>query len=140
MANFFVLTVTNTKAIVKVIATSTIHLATDILVPAGPGSETVLTAPVPTVNILGVMWTGAAASTINVTRNSESILDIFAQAAQSLFFNQQNEGFVDNRQNTSDIVVTISGAAELYLLLRKVAGYKTSATIDQLGSHGVEGV
>ena len=40
----------------------------------------------------------------------------------------------DTVNNTSDIVITITGKAQIYLELRKVSGYQTTYTPEQTGS------
>lgn len=113
---------THQEAVVKVAGTAaaeTIALATDI---TAAGQEV---GGTPTVNIVGVTWTGAINGIITITRNSVVIMTLQAGAAGTLDFSGQGM-LPDSVQNTSDIVVTISGAqAECWLRLRKVAGYVT---------------
>ena len=51
-------------------------------------------------------------------------------------FDFEGQGFRDNTENSSDIVVAISGAeAHIYLTLRKVSGYATKVETAQFGSY-----
>ena len=78
-----------------------------------------------TVNIVGLVWTGAANGIVTITRNSVVIYTLQANAAGFLDFSGQ--GMVpDTVNNTYPVVITMSGAqAECWIRLRKVAGYKT---------------
>ena len=114
---------THGEAVVKVAGTAaseTIALATDLL-NAGQALDGVTQS----VSIVGVTWTGAADGVITITRNSAVIMTLQANAAGALEFGGQMM-IPDSVNNTSDVVVTISGAqAECWLRLRKVSGYKT---------------
>lgn len=124
---------THQEAVVKVAGTGeaeTISLASDILA-AGQALDGVTQ----TVNIVGATWTGAADGIITITRNSIVIMTLQANAAGALEFGGQMM-LPDTIENTSDIVVTVSGAqAECWLRLRKVGGYKTTVEPEQFGSH-----
>lgn len=88
-----------------------------------------------TVNIIGATWTGAADGVITITRNSVVIMTLQANAAGMLYFDGQSM-VPDSIQNTSDIVITVSGAqAEVWLKLRKVSGYKTTIEPEQFGPY-----
>ena len=123
---------THGEAVVKVAGTDaagTIDLGDDLL-PTGQ----VLDGSTQAVNIIGVSWTGAANGIITITRNSVVIMTLQANAAGSLEFGGQMMQ-PDSIANTSDIVVTISGAqAECWLRLRKVSGYKTTIEPEQFGA------
>jgi hypothetical protein len=120
---------THQEAVVKVAGTAaagTISLASDLL-PTGQ----VLDGDTQTVNIVGVTWTGAADGIITITRNSVVVMTLQANAAGALEFNGQMM-LPDTIGNTSDLVVTISGAqAECWLRLRKVGGYKSTIETEQ---------
>ena len=122
---------THQEAVVKVAGTAaagTISLASDLL-PTGQA----LDGGTQTVNIVGVTWTGAADGIVTVTRNSVVVMTLQANAAGALEFNGQMM-LPDTIENTSDVVVTISGAqAECWLRLRKVGGYKTTVEPEQFG-------
>jgi hypothetical protein len=124
-----VLRLTNNYAGVKANAagTYTFSLATDLLLPSEVVSGT------PTVDIYGATFSGEAASTITVSRNSVDIFNISPSTASSIDFSQM--GMKETINNTSDIVVVITGKAQIYLELRKSAGYKTKLEFEQFGSH-----
>lgn len=121
------------EALVKVTAnttadTSTITLATDLLA----ASEQLITTAngypatiAPLVNIAGVVWTGAANTEITIVRNSIRIFTLQANAAGFLDFGGQLFP-PDSIQNDQNIVVTFTGQGEVWLRLRKVAGYKST--------------
>lgn len=119
----------NTMAVVKVTDTQTIDLDVDIKTTA----ETIAATGV-VVNIIGMDFTGAAGSTITLVRNGITIATIAPEHSYQIKF----EEFADNIQNTQDIVVTITGNANIWLKLRKVSGFISGNTVDQLGSHGTE--
>lgn len=114
---------TNNSAAFKITDTQTISLAVDCLLT---GKESAVS---PVCNISRFLWSGAAASTITVTRNSVKILDIAASAGCNLDFSQCE--FNDNVENTKDIVVTITGNAQLYIVLKKQSGYNTFIETEQ---------
>lgn len=122
---------THQEAVVKVAGTAaagTVALATDLL-PTGQA----LDGGTQTVNIVGVTWTGATGGIITITRNSVVVMTLQTDAAGALDFGGQMM-LPDTIQNTSDVVVTISGAqAECWLRLRKVGGYKTTVEPEQFG-------
>ena len=122
-----ILRLTNSSAGLKCsgAATHTITLATDLL----KASEVIQGTP--TVNIQKVMWCGAAASTINITRNAVSIMDINSATAGSVDFSVFDMNETTN--NTHNIVVTITGNAQIWLTLRKITGYATKIEPEQYG-------
>ena len=121
------------ESVVKVAGTAasaTISLASDLL----HTNQALTSGGTPTVNIVGVCWSGASTSTITIVRNSVTILSIPADQPDN--FNFEGLGFVDTIGNTSDIVVTIAGAeAALYLRLRKVSGYDDKVETAIYGSY-----
>ena len=112
------------EALVKVAGTDgnvTINLDTDLL-----STSEVLSGVTPTVNIAAVTWTGSVAGIITITRNNVVVMTLNAGASGFLDFGGQIFP-PDSTENTSDIVVTISGGqAECWIRLRKVAGYKNT--------------
>lgn len=114
---------TNQEAVVKVAGTAaaaTIDLNADIV-----ASTQVADDGAQTVNIIGLVWTGAAGGVITITRNSVVITTLQANAAGALDFSGQ-QMIPETINNTHDVVVTISGAqAECWVRLRKVTGYTT---------------
>ena len=123
----------NQETVVKVAGTAaaaTIDLDVDLLAStqAADGSTQ-------TVNIIGLVWTGATDGIIQVSRNSVVIATLQANAAGSLEFGGQAM-IPETINNTSDIVVTISGAqAECWIRLRKVSGYKTKVEYSTYGAY-----
>jgi hypothetical protein len=121
------------EAVVKVAGTAaaaTISLASDLL----HTNQALTSGGTPTVNIVGAHWTGAATSAITVVRGGVTILSIVADQPNNFDF--EGLGFVDTVGNTSDIVVTISGAeAAVYLRLRKIAGYDDKVETGIYGSY-----
>ena len=95
----------------------TISLATDCL------HTTEVVDGTPAVNILALHWTGAAAGVATITRNSVVISTLLGAAGGELLFNDAD--FVDNIENTSNIVVATTGQMEVWLSLRKQSGYSS---------------
>ena len=126
----------NQEAVVKVAGTAdaaTIDLSTDLV-----ASTQALDGNTQTVNIVGLVWTGAANGIITITRNSVVIATLQANAAGALDFAGQ-QMIPETIGNTQDIVVTISGAqAECWLRLRKVSGYATKVEYATYGSYDDE--
>lgn len=124
---------TNTEAYIKVAGTAaaaTIDLSTD-LVAATQETDGATQA----VNILSLNWTGGADGIITITRNSVVIATLQANAAGMMYFDGQSM-LPDAIENTSDIVVTISGAqCELWMKVRKVSGYKTKVENEVYGAY-----
>ena len=128
----------NQESVVKVAGTAaaaTIDLSVDLL-----ASTQALDGATQTVNIIGLVWTGATDGIITITRNNVVITTLQANAAGMLYFDGQSM-IPDTIQNTSDIVVTISGAqAECWLRLRKVGGFATKVETAVFGSYDNETV
>ena len=124
---------TNQETIIKVAGTaasSTIDLQTDCL-----AATQALSGATQTVNIVACKWCGLNNSTITITRNSVNILTLNGSDAGDLDFSA-GYGFVDNIENTSDVVVTVAGAeAQVYLTLRKVGGYATKVETAVFGAY-----
>lgn len=97
--------------------TSTITLATDLL----HGTEVV--DGTPTVNILGMHWTGASDGVATIVRNGLRIATLCGGSAGEILFHDSE--FVENVANTSDIVITTTNQMEVWLLLRKQDGYSS---------------
>jgi hypothetical protein len=121
------------EAAVKVagtVASATIDLSVDLL-----NTGLVLDGDTQAVNIVGVVWTGNTGGVITITRNDVTIMTLQAAAAGMLYFDGQTM-VPESVENTSDIVVNISGAqAECWLKLRKVSGYKTTVEPEQFGHY-----
>lgn len=113
---------TETETVVKVAGaagSATIDLQTDLV-----DTNQATSGATQTVTITGVRWSGDAANTITVDRNSTRVLTLPTEQADYIAFDGQ-ELPPENTAATSDIVVTQvgTGAVELYLKLRKVSGY-----------------
>jgi hypothetical protein len=124
---------TNQETVIKIAGgagdTATIDLSVDLL-----ASSQALDGATQTVNIAGYKWHGLSGSSITLTRNSVAIATIPADAPHDMDM-AEGGGFVDTEENTSDIVVTIGGAAaQLYLKVRKVGGYATKVETATYGA------
>lgn len=97
--------------------TSTIELATDLL------HSTEVVSGTPTVNIVGMHWTGEATGVATIVRNDLRIATLSGGSAGEILFSDSE--FVENTANTSDIVITTAGQMEVWLLLRKQDGYSS---------------
>lgn len=124
-----ILRLTNVSAGLKCsgAGTHTITLNTQLL----KSSEVIQGTP--KVNIQKVVWCGAAASTINITRSATSIMDINSATAGQVDFSTFEMN--DSTNNTADIVVTITGNAQIWLTLRKITGYATKIEPEQFGPY-----
>jgi hypothetical protein len=89
----------------------------------------------PTVNIVKFFCTGADGAATRITRNGKNIISCAPENAPQLDFNQN--GFVDNINNTADIVVVNDVAKPVtgYIVLRKVSGWNTKVETEQYGSY-----
>jgi hypothetical protein len=127
---------TNQEAVVKVAGTAaaaTIDLSVDLL-----AASQALDGATQTVNIAGLVWTGALGGVITITRNSVVVASLQSNAAGALDFTGQMM-IPETIENTSDVVVTISGAqAECWIRLRKVSGYATKVEYATYGSYDDE--
>lgn len=128
-----VLKQTETMAIVKVwgltgTTNDTITLATDLL------SSTMQISGTPTVNITGISWsvTPGASDLITITRNAVPV-GYYYKNGQMDFAG--NWGISEDTNNTNDIAVTIVGSGVCYILVRKVAGYKSMVNPETYGSY-----
>jgi hypothetical protein len=131
-----VLKKTHQEVVIKVAGTAaaqTIDLASGSdMLAAGQA----LDGATQTVNIVGVTWTGAAGGIITIGRGEAGATTIMTLQANSS--NQLDLGgqqmVPDTTDNTTNIVVTISGAqSECWLKLRKVGGYKTTIETANFG-------
>jgi hypothetical protein len=123
----------NNESIVKVAGTAaaaTIDLSADLV-----SSTQALDGATQTVNIAGLVWTGAADGIITITRNSVVVTTLQANASGALDFTGQMM-VPETIENTSDIVVTISGAqSECWIRLRKTGGYADKVETGIYGSY-----
>lgn len=118
MATVTVLKNTPTHAVVKVWGTAgaaTITLATDLKLANQ-------TATTPVVNITGIVAACVATSGNTIVRNSNVLWNL------PQFFKWRSEGWADNQDNTSNIVVTLgTGGGTIVLELAKNSGYGDTA-------------
>lgn len=124
---------THQEAVIKIAGTAasaTIDLSADI-VAAGQA----LDGLTQTVNIVGVMWSGVTNGQIQVVRNAVVVKTMTTDTADYHDYSGQDM-IPESTENTSDIVVTISGAqAECWIKLRKIGGYKTTIEPEQFGPY-----
>ena len=110
------------EVVVKIYGTNaseTIELDEAGMIPA----TQVVDGATQTVNIVGLVWSGAADAVITITRGA-TIATLQANAAGFIDFSGQ--GMVpDSVSNTTDIAVATTGLGQCDLRLHKVAGYKT---------------
>lgn len=127
---------TNQEAVVKVAGTAaaaTIDLSVDLL-----AATQALAGATQTVNVAGLVWTGATGGIITLTRNNIVVVTLQANASGALDFTGQMM-IPEVISNTHDIVVTISGAqAECWIRLRKVGGYATKVETVVFGAYDDE--
>lgn len=107
--------------------TETITLATDLL----HASEVV--DGTPTVNVVGIHWTGAADGVATITRNDVRIATLLGATGGELLF--ADAEFVDTVENTSNIAVATTNQMEVWLLLRKQSGYTSKIETAEFGSY-----
>lgn len=109
----------------------TIDLQTDLV-----SSTQVVDGGTQTVNITGVSWSGETTQYSLVLRNNVRVFTLSGGAASSLMFDGQTM-CPETTQNTSDIVVSMSGTGEgeCWIRLRKVAGYKSKVETSIYGSY-----
>lgn len=131
-----ILKLTNTEAVIKISGvagdTATISLATDLL---KTGLE-VLNGVAPRVTIAGFMVSGYETGRGSVDRNSVRVLTLTAISGVILDFTGNVSGFcVDSQNETSDIVVSITGGeTQVYIYLKKAAGYKSTDSLSTQNS------
>lgn len=106
---------TNTLAVVKCNTTG------DAITLASLGLSSDVVAS-PKVSIAFVQWacSPGAADVITISRGGTTVLTLYQNG--ELDFGG-NGGFLDKTAETSDFLITIVGTAQVYLTLRKTAGY-----------------
>jgi hypothetical protein len=123
---------TNQETIVKIGGTAgsaTIDLQTDCL-----ASTQALDGATQRVEICTAIVTGLLSSAVTIVRNSVPVLAFAGE--NSAIFDFEGQGFRDNTEVTSDIVVNIAGAeAHVILTLRKTGGYATKVETATFGSY-----
>ena len=128
---------TNLETVIKIAGTAgsaTIDLQTDCV-----ASTQATSGGTQTVNIVGFQFMGLSGSTVTVARNSVNVFTVPGDQPDYIDF--EGRGYVDNVENSSDIVVTIAGAeAQCYLTLRKVSGYATKVETATFGIYDNQSV
>lgn len=125
-----ILRLTEKKVAVKVSGTNvteTITLATDLL------AATQVVDGTPKVNILSFICSGVVDSIVTVTRAGKTIIKLHGGSAAVIDFSDME--FVDNVNNTADLVITTTGDAQLYMNLRKESGYKSKIETPEFGPY-----
>lgn len=127
-----VLKLVHQEAVIKVWGAAgtseTITLA-DLIAPGQVVSGT------PTVNIVGVTWTGQNETVITVTRAAERVLTLPSTGSSTIDFSGQALP-PDSVENTSDLVIAITGGVgEIWIKLRKIEGYATTVEPEQFGPY-----
>jgi len=124
---------TNQETIVKFEGSSadtaaTIDIATIAATTQARNSDT------PTVNIVKLVAAGLLSSAVTITRGGVVVM---AAAPENVpMINLTQDGITDTVGNTSNIVITLGGAASVgYLVLRKIAGWDTKVELAEFGSH-----
>jgi hypothetical protein len=124
---------TNQETIIKyegssVDTAATIDISTLTATTQARNSDT------PTVNIVKFIASGLLTGGVTVVRNSVTILAAAPENAPVLDLTQN--GISDSVQNTSNIVITTTGAASTgYLVLRKLAGWSTKVEDATYGAY-----
>jgi hypothetical protein len=92
----------------------------------------------PAVNIVKFFCTGAVGAGTRITRSGKNIISVAPENAPILDLN--SNGFVDNTNNTADIVVVNDAAKAVtgYIVLRKVAGWNTKVETATYGAYDDE--
>jgi len=127
-----ILKLTERDAVVKIAGdagSSTIDLSVDLLKP----NE--VAAAEQNVSIAGAQWTGTVDGLAVISRNGVTIMTLNAGASGALEMNGQMM-IPDTIQDTSDIVVTITGTAmEVWLRLKKTNGYTSAIETSEFGQY-----
>lgn len=126
---------TNGITIVKVSGTDvteTISLAADLL----HDSESLQGTQ--KVDIQYVQWniSSGGSDTIKITRNSVEVLNLYQNAGELDL--SGNGGYSDATENTQDLVCTVIGTGNLYITLRKRAGYAHKIETAQFGQYDTD--
>lgn len=123
---------THQEVIIKIAGTSGSETIT--LTDLANSSQVVSATVTQKVNIAGVIWSGQPAGEIKIERNSVVVMTLSGSSAGDIDF--AGNGLSESTENESDLVITISGGqAELWIRLRKVAGYDTTIETATYGSY-----
>ena len=124
---------TNQETIIKYEGASTDTAAT-IDIATLTATTQARNAETPTVNIVKFIASGLLTSGVQVVRNGVSVLAAAPENAPTVDLTIY--GISDSVQNTSNIVITTTGAASTgYLILRKVAGWDTKVEETTYGAY-----
>jgi hypothetical protein len=124
---------TNQETIIKYEGSS-VDTAATIDISTLAASTQARNSDTPTVNIVKFICSGLLTGGVTVVRNSVTILAAAPENAPVLDLTQN--GISDSVQNTSNIVITTTGAASTgYLVLRKVAGWDTKVETATYGAY-----
>ena len=124
---------TNLETIIKYEGSSADTAAT-IDIAALTAATQARTSETPTVNLVKFIATGLLTSGVTVVRNSVTVLAAAPENGIMLDLTQNH--ISDNIQNTSNIVITTTGAASTgYLVLRKLAGWATKVEDATYGAY-----
>jgi hypothetical protein len=123
---------TETSVIIKISGTDvaeTITLATDLL------ATTEVIQGTPTAPIAFIQYTidKPEAAKVVITRGGVAVIGLYNPDGFLDFAG--NGGFLEKTGQTSDIVVTITGTAFVYITLRKTAGYKSKIEPEFFGQY-----
>ena len=124
---------TNLETIIKFEGSSTDTAAT-IDISTLAATTQARNSDTPTVNIVKFIATGLLTSGVQIVRNGVNVLSAAPENAPVLDLTQNH--ISDNIQNTSNIVITTTGAASTgYLVLRKIAGWSTKVEEATYGAY-----
>jgi hypothetical protein len=124
---------TNQETIIKYEGSSTDTAAT-IDISTLAATTQARNSDTPTVNIVKFIATGLLTSGVQIVRNGVSVLAAAPENAPTVDLTIY--GISDNIQNTSNIVITTTGAASTgYLVLRKLAGWATKVEDATYGAY-----
>ena len=127
---------TNLETIIKYEGSSTDTAAT-IDISTLAATTQARNSDTPTVNIVKFIATGLLTSGVQIVRNGVSVLAAAPENAPTVDLTIY--GISDNIQNTSNIVITTTGAASTgYLVLRKIAGWNTEVETATYGAYDDE--
>jgi hypothetical protein len=127
---------TNLETIIKFEGSSTDTAAT-IDISTLAATTQARNSDTPTVNIVKFIATGLLTSGVQIVRNGVSVLAAAPENAPLIDLTQNN--ISDSIQNTSNIVITTTGAASTgYLVLRKLAGWNTKVETATYGAYDDE--
>ena len=124
---------TNQETIIKYEGASTDTAAT-IDIATLTAATQARNADTPTVNIVKFIASGLLTSGVQLVRNGVSVIAAAPENSPTMDLTQY--GISDSVQNTSNIVITTTGAASTgYLILRKIAGWDTKVETATYGAY-----